>query len=427
MRWSGFSGIFLLGSHERGGLKLIFSTALGQGFFFLCMPILSRFYTPEAFGKFALFGAFFGIASTFLSLRYEVSITSQENEKDAITMVVLSLLLGFFFSSLFSVIFLFFVKYHFFGFSGSYVIAPIIMYFSLLFMVFSQASRFYLLRSDNYNTLSKISLYQNIDRVLGQVFFGFIKANYLSLLLGDFFGRCMGFRTFMKAMYPALRNHIAGIKQADFFVLAKKNKAFPLYSLPSSIVDAFAACLFAPFVLKFFGARDAGLYFLASRVLAAPVQLIASNYADAFHAQIAELALKKKENELRAVFFLTTKRLSLLAILPSAFFIFIAPDLFGCVLGKNWYLTGVLIAILTPWMFFQFVVSPLSRVVFVLGGQRAKIIYDLLALMSVIFGVYFGFNFQLGFVKTVGIVSALNSFSYVVYFLILVSVLSKKT
>ena len=57
--------------------------ALGQAIQALGAPVLSRLYTPSAFGDLALLLSVAGIASSFAGLRYELGIVPAESDEDA--------------------------------------------------------------------------------------------------------------------------------------------------------------------------------------------------------------------------------------------------------------------------------------------------------------------------------------------------------
>jgi len=67
-------------------------TASVQLLLVLAAPILTRLYTPEDFGLLAVFVSILGILSIIASLRYELAIPIAEDDKTALHLVVLCLL-----------------------------------------------------------------------------------------------------------------------------------------------------------------------------------------------------------------------------------------------------------------------------------------------------------------------------------------------
>ena len=55
----------------------------------------------------------------------------------------------------------------------------------------------------------------------------------------------------------------------------------------------------------------------------------------------------------------------------------LAPEwLFPIIFGEEWATSGILAAILSPLVFIQITVSPVSRVVYIFEGQRGKLFFD---------------------------------------------------
>ncbi|MCY3022077.1 MAG: hypothetical protein NTW87_23945, partial [Planctomycetota bacterium] len=71
------------------------------------------------------------------------------------------------------------------------------------------------------------------------------------------------------------------------------------------------------------------------------------------------------------------------------------------------------------WAWAQMVVSPLSRIVFVMAGQELKLIYDLTALSATLGALYGGHALGYSLMESVALLSALQVVAYGVYFLLL--------
>lgn len=69
-------------------------TGIAQGIAFLAAPVLSRYYEPEDFTVFALFSATAAILSVVATARYELAIPLPKEDKDAKSLLRLSLLIS---------------------------------------------------------------------------------------------------------------------------------------------------------------------------------------------------------------------------------------------------------------------------------------------------------------------------------------------
>ena len=76
----------------RNALTLISGASFAQGFAIAIYLILTRIYTPDDFGLFALYMSILSITMIFSTAKYELSIMLPDNEEDAIGLLELSFL-----------------------------------------------------------------------------------------------------------------------------------------------------------------------------------------------------------------------------------------------------------------------------------------------------------------------------------------------
>ena len=83
------------GSFARNVVTLMTGTTFAQALMILVAPILTRLYTPEDFGVFALYTSVLGILAVVSCWRYELAIVLPEKDEDAANLLVLSILICF--------------------------------------------------------------------------------------------------------------------------------------------------------------------------------------------------------------------------------------------------------------------------------------------------------------------------------------------
>jgi len=76
--------------YARNVITLMTGTGLAQAIPVAISPILTRLYSPEDFGTFAVYMAVVSIASVLVTGRYELAIMLPKNDRDALHIVVLS-------------------------------------------------------------------------------------------------------------------------------------------------------------------------------------------------------------------------------------------------------------------------------------------------------------------------------------------------
>jgi O-antigen/teichoic acid export membrane protein len=156
-------------------------------------------------------------------------------------------------------------------------------------------------------------------------------------------------------------------------------------------------------------------------VLAVPVVLVGTSMADAFHSQAALYARNNPERLLR-FFHTSTVGLIAIGIVPAITIFVFGQPIFRFAFGTKWQIAGAIASIVAPWFLTSFVVSPVSRLVYVLHGQGLKLIYDVVVLGGNL--VVFALARRNGWpmLHMVAAMSVMNTASKVVYYLVLLRI-----
>ena len=118
----------------------------------------------------------------------------------------------------------------------------------------------------------------------------------------------------------------------------------------------------------------------------------------------------------------STMGLVAIGIIPAVAIAIFGQPIFMFVFGAQWKLSGAIAAIVAPWFLSSFVVSPLSRLVYVLHGQRLKLIYDVVVLGGNlgVFAVADRNGWPL--LHMVVAMSVMNTASRIIYYLVLLRI-----
>lgn len=79
---------------------------------------------------------------------------------------------------------------------------------------------------------------------------------------------------------------------------------------------------------------------------------------------------------------------------------------------------------IAPWFLAQFIVSPLSRVVAVVGRQKVKFIYDIITFGGTIAVFLIAQHLHWPVIRAIASLAGLKTLAYVVFFLLLVKISS---
>ena len=390
--------------------------ALGHCFTVAAAPILARLYLPDEIGNLGLFSAFLGVIVVAASLQYDVAIVSAPGQKEAAHLAILSTLFALPMSVAGGL--LLYVMIHFslvgFGILPKYAAGLMVptIFFAALFSIL----RYWSLRHERFGIVANAAIFQNGGRNVSQVALGAIGSHSSGLLLGEALGRGIGMSSMMSHAWPVVRKYAFNLRDATKTL--GNNLQFPLYSMPSSLINELGTSLPLPLLVTLYGADVGGYYSLVWRVLAAPTAVIGASVADAFHSRAA---LYAREDPKRLLWFFhsTTAALLAIGIVPAlAIFLFGEP-IFLFVFGVKWRLSGTIASIVAPWFLTSFIVSPLSRLVYVLHGQRLKLIYDVLILGGNLMVFFFARQLSWPMLRMVTAMSGINTLSKVAYYLVL--------
>jgi len=401
-------------------------SALGHAFTLAVAPLLTRMYGPADFGLLGLFTSLLAIMSVAVALRYEVSIVSGRDKGEAAYLTFASFLFALPISILAGGVLWLVNHFSAIGYGNLPWYAPWLLASAVFFVGVFTALRYWCLREERFGQVSQGVVVQSAGRALFQAAFGALGFHSAGLLFGETLGRCLGMSRMFRNAWPVLRGYLATFSRKEFMRVLWRHRKFPLYSLPSSFLDALSMGLSVPLLVRLYGAPIGGHYALVWRAVTVPSVVVTVAIADTFHSRLAACAREAPAQVMR-LFQRTSLRLLLLGIVPAAILWFWGGPLFRLVFGEQWALSGTIAALVAPWYLSEFVVTPVSRVVLVLGGQEMKLIWDVLSLASLL-TVFFVAQWRgIGALSMIVVLTVLNTFLRMLYYVILIRIIVRFT
>ena len=376
---------------SRNVLTLMTGTTIAQAIPIAISPILTRIYTPEDFGVFALFLAIAGVFSVIASGRYELALMLPEKEEDAMNIFVLGMLIIFLLTSfLFFFIFLFhqylldILQNKEIGYWLYFI--PIAFFFIGLFNLLS----YYNNRQKNYKDIANATIVKSVVLALVQLTVGFFKAGAGGLISGQIistlFANLKLFQNIIKD-----KELLSKVSKVKMIALAKRYKDFPRYQTPHAMLNTFSSYLPVYMFTPFFGLVVVGLYSLSTRIILTPMMILAGASAKVYNQKVTQLY-----NENGDAYGFTIRLLKSLlkkTILPFLIIIIFAPDIFAFVFGTEWREAGVYTQILAPWLLLNILVSTISFIPSLTHMQKkallVSIVYAILIIIAILIGVYY--------------------------------------
>jgi lipopolysaccharide exporter len=374
-------------------LKLAGSTAIAQALGILASPLITRIYSPEAFGLSALFVSITSIIAVVACLRYECTIMLPEKDKDAANLLALSLLLVIATSCMSALVF-------WFGGStllilmnkqelGKYLwLVPISLFLSGVFA----SLNYWNSRTKQFGRLSIARLtasFTIIGTQLGAGFSGHATGGSLigAGLLGSAVSTLMLGRQIWQDNGHLLKK---SVNLLDMIVALKRYKNFPLLDTWGSLLNGISWQLPAIVLSVFFSSEVVGYYALSMMVIQLPMSLIGASIAQVFFQRASRASF---DGNIAPVVEGLFRILLVLGLFPMLMLSILGKDLFVMFFGSAWSEAGIYVQMISIWSIFWFISSPLSSLFAVLEelgfGLKLDIFIFCTRILSLCIGGWF--------------------------------------
>lgn len=399
---------------KKNVLTVMLGTGITQLIPIIVSPILTRLYSPDDFGIYAVYLSTTTILSIIATGRYENAIILPEAEEDVFLLVILTLFLTLV-TSLFCLIIVL-------AFSG-YILQILEINSSVTWLYFVPLSIFisgifaalnnYYIKKKLYQKLSINKIIQSVISTTAQLIMGFQKKGALGMLAGSISGQGIGIINLSIKFFNCEKNRFSTISYEKIKQQAIRYISFPKFSLPADLINVLSNQIPSFFFTLYFNVSTAGFYSLTQRTLALPLGLISRSVLDVLRERSASDYIKFGNCE--AIFLKTAKTLAIFAIVPSLIVFIFSPMLYSYVFGQEWETSGIYARYLSLLFFIRFIVSPLSIVIYVAEKQKYDMIWQTVLLIITIISLSVGLIFN---DAAVSIISFSISYSvmYVIYF-----------
>lgn len=375
-------------------LKLVSGTTFAQALLILAAPILTRLYTPEAFGVLAIFTSITTILGVIACLRYELAITLPDTDEEAANVLGASLLFAGLITLLASLaigwghgLILNVLKAPSLG-PWLWLVPPA----TFLAGVFL-ALNYWNTRTRHFVRLSLSRILQSASTVMSQITLGV--AGIVpggALILSSVGGQALAVFTLGMQIYRDDRNTFwEAVRLRKIVGAVKRYRKFPLYDTWSALLNSFSWQLPAFLLAAFFSPTVVGYYALGFRILQLPMSLVGSAIAQVFYPRAAEA---NQQGTLSILVENAFQRLVLVGLFPMLTLTFIGREVFIVLFGPEWAEAGIYTQILSVWAFVWFISSPLSTIFNVLEKQEHMLRWNIANFLCRFLSLWIGGVFQ---------------------------------
>jgi len=375
----------------RAGFKpyvsLAGATALAQGFVLLVSPLVTRLYTPSAFGAFGLLLGVGAVVGSVGTGRLEHAIPVARATADAVRIFVLGALLVVCVASVTTLVLLLLQTSGLLdgtAWSGLPLASIPLLAISLAFFQLTGAV---LLRQKSYRRVAVNKALQGICTGTMQIVLGLLGFLSLGLVVAQTVGYlagCIGGvgRLCRRVRALVTRSHV-GLRETF-----RAFRKFPLVLAPAALFNQ--ASQQAPLLAigSIFGLKEAGLYALTQRVCGAPLALIGQAVSQVYASEFRQVHGGGGDAVARHYRALLM-RLTLIG--TPVVCVLVAVLGFGdeFLFGRAWTDLGKVALYLVAMLISDFATTPISMTLSYLGEQRLQLLWDIGRLVAVIlvFGV----------------------------------------
>lgn len=392
-------------------------TFLAQFISAIVSPIITRVYSPEEYGVLTLYASVLSVFA-ISSLKYEIAIPISRNEKIAINVLLLSILiLSGFVIVLTIALYLFgsfILNYFNYGLLNDFIILiPIGVFLSGLYRIFRQ----WALRVKDFNSISITTFTQSLLGNVLKVILGLFGMGSFGLILGQIIGQSAGLTRLSKPVLSKKKTLFEYIKIRKIIWCIKRYKDFPIYNTSIDFLSTFGKQFPTIFIATFFGSQVVGLYGLAYTIVRLPMRLIGTAIGDVFYAEAASIG-RKNPKKLKQLSNKLILRLSLIGIIPIITILLFGPELFQIVFGNLWYEAGIYARIISIMLFTILIFAPVSRVYEVFEKQKLRLLIDIFRTVLVVLVFSASWYFKLGPYLTIFLYSIVISIIHLVIFIV---------
>jgi O-antigen/teichoic acid export membrane protein len=354
-------------------------------------PVLTRLFTPENFGLFALYFSISQIMSVFITGRYEYAILLPEKDEDAINIVALCISITLLVSFVTLLIFVPF-RHQLAELINKQEIASFLALIPATIFAIGIYTTFNLWfnRKAYYNNISAGKILRSSASTIFSVGFGVTIVKTAGLIIADTIGQLLAAFFMLVKFLKCDKLFMKNITVAGMKMQAVRFNQFPKYNILSGLLEKGSGQIPVILLSGFFGSAVTGFFSLSQRIIAVPEGLISVSIGDVFR-QKASFEYKKNGN-CRKTFLNLLKMLLMVSVIPFIILAFSAPFLFELFFGEEWRLAGTYAQIMTVMFFLSFVVSPLSNMFIIAEKQRIDLIIQIFLFTLICISFIAGFK-----------------------------------
>lgn len=381
---------------SRNVLTLITGTTIAQLISIGISPILTRLYSPENFGIFALYLSIATLISTIATGRYELAIMLPKKNEYAINLVMLSIIVSFVVSLLsLLIIFIFnpiiidLLKHP--ELADWIYLVPLTVFLTGLYQSFNYWNN----RRKHYKQLAINNVIQSSTAAGTNIGMGLTGFEHAGLIVGQIVGQSLATYRLGKVIWHQDQTEIQKIKKITILALMKKYINFPKKSSIGAFFNVLSYQVEILLLSIYFSAHYLGLFYFVNKFVNLPKQFLSGSIWQVFLTNSG----KSKDVIFNAMVY-KQKKIIKYTTFPVIFGLFIYPDAFVFIFGNDWKEALPFIPPLILAMHINFIVASFSLFT-LLNRPDAEMVFNLMLATLKVLAIIISFSIWGNIIYTV--------------------------
>lgn len=366
-------------------VTLLTGTAAAQILMLLLTPVLSRLYSPEAYGLFSLYSALVATFSVVAALRYDIAIMLPKHDADAkvlkrgATQLILAVSIT---ASLVCGIAAPLIA----DSLGNPELAPWLWLVGLSVFTLAEISAltYWLNRRSDYKAIGINRVLQSGGTALAQLGLAMGKLGGVGgLIAGSIIGQTAALLTLRhkgRDVRTGLEDSVETTRS-----LFSRYRRMPLLNGPNALVDAIRINGISLLIAVVYSGALLGQFYMAWKLLQIPLGLINGALSQVFFQRLSVMERGSMYSFAKS----SVIRSAILGILPFALIYLLSPWALPVILGSQWVDAGLIARALVPWLFMSLITSPISTIFVVTEAQHLLLAHSIVYAAVPLSMIYF--------------------------------------
>ncbi|MHA7175541.1 oligosaccharide flippase family protein [Arthrobacter sp. Sr24] len=366
-------------------VTLLTGTAAAQILMLLLTPVLSRLYSPEAYGLFSLYSALVATFSVVAALRYDIAIMLPKHDADAKVLkrgatrlilavsITASLVCGIAAPLIADSL-------------GNPELAPWLWLVGLSVFTLAEISAltYWLNRRSDYKAIGINRVLQSGGTALAQLGLAIGKLGGVGgLIAGSIIGQTAALLTLRhkgRDVRTGLEDSVETTRS-----LFSRYRRMPLLNGPNALVDAIRINGISLLIAVVYSGALLGQFYMAWKLLQIPLGLINGALSQVFFQRLSVMERGSMYSFAKS----SVIRSAILGILPFALIYLLSPWALPVILGSQWVDAGLIARALVPWLFMSLITSPISTIFVVTEAQHLLLAHSIVYAAVPLSMIYF--------------------------------------